>query len=68
VLPGTYSVLPAGLMSTDPTDGAAPNSHVTDYGACLGVDGAANAGTAGTLGMVSDWGGDGCVVIRCVGN
>lgn len=66
-LPGSYSVLPIGLTSTDPTDDVVPNASVNDYAACLGVDGTANAGTAGPMNSNTDWGGDGCVVIRCVG-
>ncbi len=66
-LPGTYSVLPSGLTSTDPTANVVPNASVKDYAACLGVDGTANAGTAGPMGSNTKSGGDGCVVIRCVG-
>jgi len=66
-LPGTYSMLPVGLSSTDPTGDVVPNASANDYAACLGIDGTANAGTAGPMGSNTDWGGDGCVVIRCVG-
>lgn len=63
--PGTYSALPAGLMSADGFNPGEPaGTTSSDYTSC-GVARGVGAGAADTT-MFNTIGGDGCAVIRCV--
>ncbi len=63
---GTYGALPAGLTSADGSLGEPANTSNPDYGSCMGLTMGMPGAGAGDTTMAGTWGGDGCVIVRCV--
>ena len=61
---GAYATLPSGLTSMDGSNGTPAATSTPDHGQCSG--GVGNMADSGSAGLDQE-GGDGCVVIRCVG-
>ncbi len=64
---GTYGTYPAGFTTADGTSGTPANTTAPDYSSCQGIGAGSVGAGANPLGSMWNAGGDGCVVIRCVG-
>jgi hypothetical protein len=64
---GTYGTLSASLTSSDGSAGTPANTSAPDYSLCQGLNnGSPGAGSGAIVGALSQVGGDGCVILRCV--